>query len=51
MFQLSYELKENLFFEGSLLLRNYKIKDAGEINTTVVSVGVRLNMFKRDYDF
>ena len=51
MFQLSYELKENLFIEGSLLLRNYKIKNAGETNTTLVSVGVRLNMFKRDYDF
>jgi len=50
-FQLSYELRENLFIDGSLLLRNYKIQDAGEINTTLVSIGVRLNMFKRDYDF
>jgi len=51
MFQLSYELRENLFIESSLLLRNYKIKDAGKINTTLVSIGIRLNMFKRDYDF
>ena len=51
MFQLSYELRENLFVEGSVLLRNYKIKDADKINTTLVSVGIRLNMFKRDYDF
>ena len=28
-----------------------KIKDAGKINTTLVSIGIRLNMFKRDYDF
>ncbi|HEV8081068.1 MAG TPA: hypothetical protein VGP43_10160, partial [Chitinophagaceae bacterium] len=51
MFQVSYELRENLFIESSLLLRNYKTKDAGEMNTTLVSLGIRLNMFKRDYDF
>jgi hypothetical protein len=51
MFQVSYELKENLFIESSLLLRNFKIKDAGKINTSLFSFGIRLNMFKRDYDF
>jgi hypothetical protein len=52
MFQLSYELKENLFIDGSLLLRNYKFKATGVTNnTTLASVGIRLNMFKRDYDF
>src|SRR5205085_7951034 len=52
LFQLSYELKENLFIEGSLLLRNYKIKETGFTNNTNVgSIGIRLNMFKREYDF
>ncbi len=51
-FQVSYELKENLFVESSLLLRNYKIKDAaGVSNTTLVTFGVRFNMFRREYDF
>ncbi len=50
--QLSYELRENLFIEGSLLVRDYKIKNvAGNDNTTLFSVGVRFNMFRRDYDF
>jgi hypothetical protein len=50
--QLSYELRENLFIEGSVLLRNYKIENvAGKSTTTLVSFGIRLNMFKRDYDF
>src|SRR5439155_17285899 len=50
--QLSYELKENLFIEGSLLVRRYKIKDVpGKENTSLIFIGVRFNMFKREYDF
>jgi hypothetical protein len=50
--QVSYELKENLFLESSLLHRTYKLANApGESNTTLVTVGVRLNMFKREYDY
>jgi Capsule assembly protein Wzi len=51
-FQVSYELRENLFFDASLQTRLYKIQGfAGESNTTLVTAGVRLNMFKRSYDF
>jgi hypothetical protein len=50
--QVSYELRENLFFDVSFLYRNYTIKsEPGQSNTTLVTAGVRLNMFKRDYDF
>ncbi len=52
LLQLSYELKENLFFDVSMLHRNYEIAGfSGESNTTIVTAGVRLNMFKRNYDF
>ena len=50
--QVSYEWKENLFFDVSMLYRNYKIQNvAGQSNTTMVTAGIRINMFKRNYDF
>ncbi|MDB5201661.1 MAG: hypothetical protein JWQ27_1070 [Ferruginibacter sp.] len=50
--QVSYEVKQNLFFDVSLQHRLYKLKDLpGESKTTLVTAGVRLNMFKRQYDF
>jgi len=50
--QVSYELRENLFFDVSLQGRNFKITNVpGESNTTLITAGVRLNMFKRNYDF
>ncbi|MGG9960257.1 capsule assembly Wzi family protein [Ferruginibacter sp. SUN106] len=52
IFQASYEFKENLYFDLSFQYRTYKIASiAGQTNTTLFSAGVRLNMFKRDYDF
>ena len=52
LLQVSYELKENLFFDVSMLHRNYEIAGfSGKSNTTIVTAGVRLNMFKRNYDF
>ena len=50
--QISYELRENLFFDISLLYRNYKIaNESGQSSTTLVTAGIRLNLFKREYDF
>jgi hypothetical protein len=50
---LSYELKENLFVDGSLLLRRWKAN--GDVypknNTTVATVGLRMNMFRREFDY
>ncbi|HMJ47767.1 MAG TPA: capsule assembly Wzi family protein [Ferruginibacter sp.] len=52
LLQVSYELKENLFLDVSLQQRNFKIANVpGESNTTLVTAGIRLNMFKRTYDF
>ena len=51
MLQVSYEWKENLYFDLSVQYRNYSIANvAGQTNSTMVSAGIRLNMFKRDYD-
>jgi hypothetical protein len=52
-FIASYELKENIFFELTGLHRRYKINNVapGQQNTTVVSVGLRMNMHRREYDF
>ncbi|MEO7265305.1 MAG: capsule assembly Wzi family protein [Ferruginibacter sp.] len=50
--QVSYELRENLFLDVSLQHRLYKIENVpGQSNTTLVTAGIRLNMFKRNYDF
>jgi Capsule assembly protein Wzi len=52
LMQVSYELRENLFIDVSMLYRNYKFaNEPGESNTTLVTAGIRLNMFKRDYNF
>ncbi len=50
---LSYELKENLFLEGSALVRRLKTKTAPVLsdNTTVLTFGVRWNMHRRDFEF
>lgn len=49
--QLSYELRENLFLEVSGQQRNYKIANESQNNTTVITAGIRLNMFRREYDY
>jgi len=50
---VSYELKENLFIDGSILYRTYTKNDV--IKTTssssLFSIGLRMNMAKRKYDY
>jgi hypothetical protein len=48
---VSYEFRENLFFELTLQNRNFKIEGQGNINSTVAFAGIRLNMFRRKYDY
>ena len=49
--QVSYEFRQNLFFDVSALYRSYKLANvATKTNTTLFNAGVRLNMFRRDYD-
>jgi len=52
LLEVSYEFRQNLFFELTLLQRNYSISGiSGNNNATTITAGVRLNMFKRTYDF
>ena len=44
---LSYELKENLFIEGSVLYRKY----TGLSNASVFNIGIRWNSARREYDY
>ena len=50
--QVSYEVRENIFFEISGQYRNFKsITNPTAYNTTLVTAGVRMNMFTRQYDY
>ncbi len=52
MFQVSYELRENIFIDATFQHRNYSIANVpGQSNTTLLTAGLRINMYKRDYDF
>ncbi len=48
---VSYEWKENLFLEGSLLFRHAKPVNASADNSLMLTAGLRLNMFRREYDY
>jgi hypothetical protein len=47
----SYELKENLNLDLNLQQRTYKTKVGGNNNPAVISVGIRWNAARRDFDF
>jgi len=52
MLQVSYEFRENLYFDLNMQYRTYKIANVpGQTKTTFISGGVRLNMFRREYDY
>lgn len=46
-FTLSYELKENLFFDGNVLFRKY----TGLDNSNSFNIGIRWNAARRDYNY
>lgn len=50
---VSYELRENLFFElfGVYRKQETKTPPVTSMNTTVISLGVRWNMHRREFDF
>jgi hypothetical protein len=51
-FAASYEIKENVFFDFSVLLRNYDVPNPlVSKNTSVISAGIRVNLARREYDF
>jgi hypothetical protein len=50
---MGYELLENLFVDGSLLLRKYTVADDTRLtrNISVFSIGLRMNVARREYDY
>ena len=52
-FTASYELKENLFIDLSAQIRDYKVSEKPSLNnnSTMFSIGVRLNATRRLYDY
>jgi hypothetical protein len=50
-FLVSYELKENLFIDASFTKRDYETLITGVNNTTFMSIGLRWNMARREFDF
>ncbi|MBS1743454.1 MAG: hypothetical protein JST81_10490 [Bacteroidetes bacterium] len=53
LLEVSYEIKQNVFFELTFQQRNakYSATPAADQNTTFISAGVRINMYKKAYDF
>jgi hypothetical protein len=47
----SYELRENMFIDVNLQRRTYNRQIEGDNKTTVVSLGFRWNMARREFDF
>lgn len=50
---VSYELKENLFIDASALIRSWKAAFDPSLNTktNLFTIAVRMNMFRREYDY
>lgn len=50
---VAYEVLENLFLEGSYMYRKFSVPDKSTLskNTSMFTLGVRMNMFRREYDY
>jgi hypothetical protein len=50
---VSYEVKENLFIDFSAMYRSYTVKDVVKtVNSSgIFTLGIRMNMFRRQYDY
>ena len=48
---VSYEWKENLYLEGSLMYRFFKTAITSADNSLMITIGLRLNMFRKEYDY
>jgi hypothetical protein len=52
LFQLSYELRENLYLDLSAQYRKYTIQnEVADPSSNFVNAGIRFNMFRREYDY
>jgi hypothetical protein len=52
----SYEVRENIYIDASMMYRNYSVSNpvaAGvqSSNSAIFSIGIRLNTFRRQYDY
>jgi len=48
----SYEMRENLFIDAGVTIRNYKLASGSKQNTTLFNIGFRWNIAgKREFDF
>jgi len=52
-FLASYELKENLFIDLSAQYRRYNVASNPSLNndSKMISIGIRMNTFRREYDY
>jgi len=52
-FLLSYELKENLFIDASVMFRKFDVASNTSLSTktTIISAGIRWNMHRRTFEF
>ena len=50
-FLVSYELRPNLYADASLLYRRHKKLGAPTQTTSMITVGLRWNMLRREYDY
>lgn len=53
LLNVSYEFRQNLFFEAGVQFRRYTLAgfNLSNQNSTIASLGVRWNIFRRTYDF
>jgi hypothetical protein len=47
----SYELYENIFIDANLLIRRYTAGNTATKNTVLLGLGVRMNLWPREYDY
>jgi hypothetical protein len=51
----SYQIKENLFIDASIMYRTYQVHNPGLstaiTSSTTFSIGLRMNTFRRQYDY
>lgn len=47
----SYELFNNLFLEAGIITRNFKIQSGTDVKSTLVNIGFRMNLARREFDF
>lgn len=50
-FLSSYEVRENIFIDANAFFRRFKRGSEAAQNTTMFSLGVRMNLWYRDYDY